>query len=292
MSAARKRALASVLDAGWRLVREVGRRFHANDGDTLAAAMAYYAALSFFPLVLVLISVLGYVLRLSASARHAQEELLQMLAKNVAPVMADSVRNVLSDVEGSAGLGGPLGLAMVLLGAMGVFARLDAALYRLWRRVVPVHYGVLKTILQILLYRLRAFLLLLVLGILVVLSFFVEVILAVVRTWATDWPGGATGWRLVQLLSGLGMHWLVFTLLYKALPPARVRWFHALVCGLAVALVWEVGRQAVAALVVRSSYTAYGVVGSFIVMMLWVYCASCLVLIGAQTVQVLGHPEE
>ncbi len=59
-----------------------------------------------------------------------------------------------------------------------------------------------------------------------------------------------------------------------------------------MAVAWQIGAQIVSRYVVGGHYTAYGVVGSFIAMMLWVYCASILLFLGAQLVQVLGHPEE
>ena len=61
---------------------ETLRRWSDNDGSTLAASISYYAAFSFFPLLLVLISGLGIALRISAGAQDAQEQLLSVLARN------------------------------------------------------------------------------------------------------------------------------------------------------------------------------------------------------------------
>jgi membrane protein len=52
---------------------------------------------------------------------------------------------------------------------------------------------------------------------------------------------------------------------------------------------WEIGRQLLALLIVGKSYTAYGVIGSFIVLMLWFYYASVVLLFGAEFVQVGGN---
>src|SRR5262249_21357145 len=99
-------------------------------------------------------------------------------------------------------------------------------------------------------------------------------------------------WRDLQWLVSVGVNAIVLTLLYRLIPRARVRWRDAAVGGLTVAIVWQVGCQVVSWFVVGGTYTAYGVVGSFIAMMLWVYCASILLYFGAQLVQVLGHPDE
>ena len=66
---------------------------------TLAAATAYYAAFSFFPLILVLISALGFALRVSERAQDAQQRLLELLAERTVPAFTDEVRRILADVE-------------------------------------------------------------------------------------------------------------------------------------------------------------------------------------------------
>ena len=53
----------TLLGRAWFVIRETLTRWSRNDGPLLAASMSYYAALSFFPLLLVLmISGLGYAL--------------------------------------------------------------------------------------------------------------------------------------------------------------------------------------------------------------------------------------
>lgn len=59
-----------------------------------------------------------------------------------------------------------------------------------------------------------------------------------------------------------------------------------------VSVIWQVGSRVVSRLVVSGHYTAYGVVGSFIAMMLWVYCTASCCSSRDKLVQVLGHPEE
>ena len=54
--------------------------------------------------------------------------------------------------------------------------------------------------------------------------------------------------------------------------------------GLLASLLWEIGRQLLSQFLVGASYTAYGVVGSFILMMLWFNYASMVLLYGAEFV--------
>jgi len=275
----------------WPTLRETVRRWLSNDGTLLAAAMAYYTALSFFPLLLVLISGLGLALSYSIGVQNAQEQLLAVLSQNVAPELADLVRSILADVQTRAKVGGPLGLLTLLVGAIGIFSQMDAAFDRLWQNNLGAGDGILGSVKNALWYRLRAFLVLLGLGLLVVSAFFTAMFFAGLRTWASDLPVGQFGWQALQWLVSALFNTLVFSLIYKTVPKAAVGWREAFIGGGTVAVLWQFGNQALAYFIVARNYSAYGIVGSFIALMLWAYCASCLIFLGAQLVQVLEHPQ-
>ena len=62
-----------------------------DDAAGLAAATSYYMALSFFPLLLLLISLMGLLLQFTGWGINAQQRLLALLAENVAPSLASQV---------------------------------------------------------------------------------------------------------------------------------------------------------------------------------------------------------
>ena len=278
--------------AVFRTLRETYRRWRDNDGTLLAAAMAYYTALSFFPLLLVLISVFGFALRYSVGAQDAQQQLLGVLSENVSPAAAKLVSSVLSDVRTRAAVSGPVGLAILFVGAASIFVQLDTAFDRLWQyeRGSP-RRGFLKSLRDVIWYRLRAFLILLALGLMIFAAFFAAMLMAGLRTWGQNLPVGHFGWQTLQWMGSLAFNALVFSLLYKTIPKPRVGWREALIGGASVAVLWQLGSQLLAYFIVARNYNAYGVVGSFIALMLWTYCASCLIFLGAQLVQVLEHPD-
>jgi membrane protein len=89
-----------------------------------------------------------------------------------------------------------------------------------------------------------------------------------------------------SLWINLLLNCLAFTMIYKVLPKPRVRWRYAVHGGIFAALLWEAGRQALAAYFLRLNYpSAYGVVGSFLAVMLWTYYASLVILFGAEYVR-------
>src|SRR6516225_5395967 len=82
--------------------------WQADDGFLLSAAMAYYAAFSLFPLFLVLISILGFVLRLSKRAEDAQAWLLRTLGEHTTPWLSNQLGDLLAGVKSNAAFSGPI----------------------------------------------------------------------------------------------------------------------------------------------------------------------------------------
>ena len=59
------------------------------------------------------------------------------------------------------------------------------------------------------------------------------------------------------------------------------------------ALLWEAGRQALTTYFLHLNYpSAYGIIGSFIAVMLWAYYAAVVILFGAEYVRVLREEEQ
>jgi membrane protein len=82
---------------------------------------------------------------------------------------------------------------------------------------------------------------------------------------------------------------LAFTAVYHFLPKVRVRWSAALAGGLLASALWELGRQVLAAYVVGEKLpTAYGLIGSFMAIMLWTYYAMLVILFGAAYTRVVN----
>ncbi len=95
---------------------------------------------------------------------------------------------------------------------------------------------------------------------------------------------------VTSLWTNLVLNWLALTVIYRTLPKPEIRWWNALRGGLVAAILWEVGRQALSAYLLHRNYpNVYGVIGSFLAVMLWAYYAALVVLFGAEYVRVIGE---
>ncbi|MCB9875807.1 MAG: YihY/virulence factor BrkB family protein [Planctomycetaceae bacterium] len=274
-----------------RIVRQLSAavtRWQQDDGSLMAAAVAYYAALSFFPLLLILISGLSIVLQFTAWGQDAQTQVLQAIEQYASAAVRDSVAQMLQRVADNAGTGGPLGGLTLLIAAGALFAHFERAFDNIWNVESAGGSGIMAAVKNILFHRLRAFLMLLALGLLLIINLIVSFTLSGVRAYTEDYlPGSEFVWVGMQLLSGVAINTLVFSLLYWIVPKVPVRFREALQGGLLAALIWEFGRWVLASFVLGGKFGAYGVVGSFLVIMLWIYYACSVLFLGAEYVQVI-----
>lgn len=279
----------------WPQLRQTFREWREDDGSLMAAAVSYYAALSLIPLILVLIAGLGFFLQFTESGQTAQEQILEAIAELGSPVLREQVSQAMEQVSAGAAVGGPLGLLTLLFAAITMFAQFETAFDRVWTVEDPENKGILASIKSALYLRGRAFLMLLGVGLLVLCVLIAGIALGWLQKSLQPYlPGGLEFlWSVAQFAVAVVLNALTFAVVYRYLPKAEVRWRSALEGGMLVAVVWELGRQVLAAWLINSRYSsAYGVIGSFLAVMLWIYFASTVVLLGAEYVQVVCRREE
>jgi membrane protein len=272
----------------WPRLVKTYEEWENDSGNTLAASVAYYAVFSLFPLVLILISALGFVLRFSPVAQSAQDEFLKVVAQNTSQALSEQISQAIEQVRLGAAAGGPLGLVFLLWAAISIFAQMETAFDRIWAVEQPSESrGILASLRRALYDRLRAFFMLIGLGILFLLAFVAGTTASVVWAYVPDLPGTWFGWSMVQILLGVGLSWFFFTLIYKILPKREVSWADAVQGGLVAAVLWEASQELLAWLLRRNTYSAYGVLGSLIAILLWIYIGSVVLFLGAEYTQVL-----
>ncbi len=278
------------------LLRTIGRRlwvayrgFQEHEGALSAAGVAYYVALSFFPLLLVLVAGLGWVLAWTPFGQEAQKALLETIEQQASANLAQQVQRALKDVSAQAATGGPIGFGVLVISAVVIFAQLDAALDRIFKMPSDPHESWLHWIGQLVFKRLKALGMLLAVGGFIILVMIASMVLSGMQQMMDpNVPVAAWVEWATSLWVNLVLNVMAFMLIYRTLPKPYVRWREALQGGILAAILWEVGRQALAAYLLRLNYpSAYGVIGSFLAVMLWAYYGVLVILFAAEYVRVL-----
>ena len=264
----------------WRVVKTTAKGFSDDELMTRAAALAFYSALSFAPLLVLL-------LWLVASLRPEwQAQLVDSLNGLVGPRASEAVRLVIQNAKDRPSVGsmaGVIGLGVTLVGASAVFAQLQGALNRVWS-LQPRPGSTKGAILGWLRARMHALGLLLSLAFLLVISFSASALIAVfVR-------GGTTGWQILEIGISLLVFVLIFGAIYKVLPDAIIEWRDAMIGATLTALLFAVGNFAIAVYLDRSNVGGpYGPAGGVVVLLVWVYYSALILLLGAELTEAVAE---
>lgn len=255
----------------------------------MAAATSFYAGLSLLPLLIVVISVTGFVLESTQFGADAQQEILRAVEVNGSPLIRQQVERVLQHVSRGATRNGTLGFLGLLFGAMAIFAQFERAFDRIWNVEDQKPVGILGAVRHVVFRRFRAFVMLCGLGALVLTIFIAGVTIHFLEQFASQWwpvpyaVRAGTQWGASVLINAV-----VFTLLYRLLPKVEVRWKEALWGALLVALGWELGRLALSQVLSHTQYlNAYGTIGAFLAVLIWLYYVCHLIFLGAEFIQVI-----
>ncbi len=274
--------------------QKLGRRlwvahlnFQDHEGTLSAAGIAYYVALSFFPLLLVLVAGLSWVLQWTQIGQTAWQALHDTIANQLSPDLAQQVARSVQAMSARASANGPIGFLVLLASSVAIFAQLDASFDRTFRMPSDPHASWWHWLRRLVFKRLKALGMLIGLGGFIMVAMVASMIVRAIEQHPQVHIGPWTEWA-TGLWMNLLLNLFAFTVIYRVVPQARIGWWEALRGGLLAAFLWELGRQALTRYFLHLNYpSAYGIIGSFIAVMLWAYYASLVLLFGAEYVRVL-----
>jgi YihY family inner membrane protein len=243
----------------------VVKKFSEDRSGNLAALIAYYGFFSLFPLLLVLVSVLGIVLRGNLSLRQG----ILDSALSQFPVIGDQIRENLDALTGASGVPLTLGILGTLWAGLGVVKSLQEALNTVW--AVPYKRrpnAIISTV--------KAFMMLGVLGTITVTSAILAGVGAGSETW---W------WAVIGILTSLVMNFLLFLLAFRILTTADVSWSDVRPGAIVGAIGWTT-LHAVGGFYVsnqlRGASQVYGTFAIVIGLLAWMYLGAQLTMYAAE----------
>jgi membrane protein len=182
-----------------------------------------------------------------------------------------------------------IGVVLLLIGATTVFGELQDALDRIWR--VPVRNHALSGWLSLVRARVLSFGMVLAIGFLLTVSLVAS---TAVEALGQRWNLMLGGWYPMALATNsviaFGLSAVMFALIYKVMPRARVWWSDVWIGAVFTALLFTIGKWLISLYIGRSGITsAFGAAGSLVVVLLWVYYSAQIFLIGAEFTWVYAH---
>jgi membrane protein len=257
------------------IIRLTILRFSAARGAEAAASLSYYALFSLFPLLLILIAVLGYVLKREDAYQVTLNFVLQVL-----PGAQNLIERNLQEVLNRRGTYGIIGILGTLWSASGFFNTLVRNINLAWHGVKP--RDVIRT-------RLIALGMVIIIVLLLILSLLSSTLVNIIRQARMPVTHGipleqTLLWTALSVLIPWSFTFLMFLGLYSWVPNTNVRWKAVCLGALLAALAWEVAKRAF--LFYLGSGLAryelvYGSLGTVLIFMVWMYVSSLILLLGA-----------
>ena len=267
------------------VVREAWKEFGEDHAGRLAASLAYYIVFSLAPLLVVVTAIAGAVFDEATVRRAIFDQARLLIGADGAGTMHDLMERASHDRGG--GLATVLGVIAMVLGASGVFIELQGALNTVWgvrAKRMPFVRGFLRK-------RLLSLAMVFAAGFLLLVSLVVNAAVAALTNALSERIPGADGvWQAgYYVLSTLAAA-VVFALVFRALPDVRIRLRQVVVGALLTAVLFSVGQVLLGLYLGRGTFgSTYGAAGSFVVVLVWVYYSSQVLLFGAELTQVLAR---
>ena len=272
-----------------RLLLESVKGWSKDNVPRLGASLAYYTLFSIAPVMVVVIAVAGYFF----GAEAVRGEIVRQVDDLVGVDGGRALQGLLEGASRERGgiIATVIGGITFLLGATGAFLELQHALNTVFQvKQDPPNSKILDFILD----RLRSFGLVISLGFLLMVSLVVSASLAALSAYL-----GKSGqevsmlWRVLDIIVPFGVVTLLFALIYKYLPDAKLRWNDVWLGALTTAGLFVLGKELIGLYLGRSTLAStYGAVGSVMILLLWVYYTSQIVLLGAEITRVRLKREE
>lgn len=255
----------------------LANRFVEIDVLAQSAALSFYGLLSMAPLLVLL---LWLTASLYPSAQDALVVQVGQLAGDGGVIVA---RTVLENATAQPGVGSMAGLWSTLLlfvGATAVFAQLQNALNMIFRTDRQRLAGIVAWLRK----RVFSFGVVLALGFLLIVSMIATTVLQVAFA------------RMPSLLPAVSyatmlvLYALAFAFLYRYLPDRPVAWRQSLLGGLITSGLFALGRYAIGLYIATAAPgSAYGSMGALVIMVVWIYYATVVFLVGALITAVIDE---
>lgn len=275
--------LKAITENRWiRMLIDTFNSWMEDNALRLSAALAYYSVFSIAPLLVIAISIAGLVLGGEMASKGVTDQLKSYVGEQAALAVQSMVQSASKPTESK--IAAAIGVITLLIAASAIFGQLKDALNTIWEVKPKPGAGVWGFLRE----RFLSFGMILVIGFLLLVSLLLTVAFAGLSHYFEQmlklpaFVGGAVGFVI-----SFGMVTLLFAAIFKMLPDATIEWRNVWIGAAVTALLFEIGKFLLGWYLGReSTASSYGAAASVVLLLLWVYYASLILLFGAEFTQV------
>jgi len=274
------------------LIRETFDAWNQDKAPRLAAALSFSTIFSIAPLLIIVIAIVGTTLGLRGGLQHphgnVEAQLLAQIAAHVGAQAADTVRDLVATNFSRPHQGviaQIVGWITFIVGASGVFASLQDSLNTVWD-VQPIKQSIWVTVRQ----RIASLLMVFLIGLVFLVTLAATAALTFISSnfeHLLPFAGAGLLFAVANYVASFLLMTLMFALIYKILPDAKIAWSDVWTGSAITALLFVIGQALISLYLAKSgAASAYGAAGSLLVLLLWIYYSAMILLFGAEFTKV------
>jgi membrane protein len=263
----------------WAVLKDAFSGFSNDKVSKLSASLAYYTVFSLGPLLIVIIYLCSIFFGREAVEGNIYHQMQGFVGADTAAQLQQIIKNAAINGKGTIAL--VIGVITLIMGATSVFAEIQDSINMIWGVKPKPKLGLIKFLMT----RVMSFGVIISLGFLLLVSLAISTVVDALNTrLQAALPGvSVVMFYILNLVITFAVITLLFGVIFKVLPDARIPWKDVLAGAITTALLFMVGKFAISLYISKSKVgTTYGAAGSLVVLLLWVYYSSFILYFGAE----------
>lgn len=261
------------------LLKITFQSWNSKDPFRQSAVIAYYSIFSIPGLLVLIIAITGFFFGKEAVNQQIHNQITGTMGNQT----ADQINTMLVNASRSHStlFGTVIGVIVLLVGATGVFVELQKSLNQIWKVKTVTQKGILI----LLKTRLFSFGLIMAIAFLLLISLVISTALATFSEWISNAGSELLvfAFSLFNILFSLVVISVLFALMFKILPDAKIKWKHVWLGAVITGFLFTIGKTALALYFGKAHPDSiYGAAGSIILILLWVSYSSMILFFGAE----------
>ncbi|TPE43232.1 YihY/virulence factor BrkB family protein [Pontibacter mangrovi] len=274
------------LTLSWTLIKRTFKEFGNDRPLDWAAIIGFYTIFSLPAVLIITLRIAGIVFGEEA----VQGELARQIGGIVGRSGAQQIQNIIehADQSASSTVGTIIGVSTMIFSATTVFVALQDSLNAMWEVRAKPERGWVKLVVE----RVLSLAMVVSLGFLLLVSLSVDVVMGLISDFLREEFSGiavyliTAGNAVISILVGI----IIFAAIFKVLPDAKIRWPNVWVGATVTAVLFVLGKFILNIYFQHDPLAdTYGAAGSLVLILVWVYYASVIFLLGAEFTQVYSR---
>lgn len=264
------------------ILKEATNDFIDDNAIKLSASLAYFTIFSIGPMLLVVITLVGFFYDQANITNRIFEQMSLLIGKTG----TEQLKSILDNISNqhNTGLFGIIGVVVLVFGATGIFTEIQGSINYIWSIKAKPKKGWLKYITD----RLLSFSLIIGIGFLMLVTLFINLLVDMLTKRLALFIGSnviiVQGINILLLFASVT---LLFTIIYKVLPDATIYWKDAMTGASFTSGFFLVGKFLIGYYLGSSkTLDAFGAAASIILLLSWVYYSALILYFGAEFTKV------